>query len=123
MEPCIICIEDLNRGNTTIELDFKQYLHVGCSCIIHVHTECWMQYIRHKGHIECPICHKIFEHQNIRSQINQTEIIHINPVYQPPTEIIYVSSDSEIEAYRRNCFYTIILAAIFISVLVYFRVR
>jgi len=65
MEACIICIEESTPENTVVELDFKQYANVACSCKIHVHTRCWMQYIIHKGRIECPICHKIFENQDI----------------------------------------------------------
>ena len=82
MEQCIICIEESTSENAVVELDFKQYPNVACSCKIHVHTRCWMQYIIHNGRIECPICHKIFEHQDI------TRYSEHHPQLEPTSVVI-----------------------------------
>lgn len=116
MEQCIICIEDSTPEHVVIELDFNQYPNVACECKIHVHVECWMQYILHKGRIECPICHKIFE--------QDAPQVQMNPVYQPiEIPVIYVRRPSDdTERLRRHCLFVAVIVIIFVPIIVFLRI-
>ena len=48
-EDCFICLENTKRRQ--IDLD--------CVCKVCVHSKCWKEYTKHKGHEECPYCHTV----------------------------------------------------------------
>ena len=88
-ELCLFCIDTQSDvvDDRVVTLDFNSYPDIACSCKIKTHVDCWMKYILHKGHIECPICHKLFE--------DQDAILRLPPqrqVQQPNIQIIYTQT-------------------------------
>jgi hypothetical protein len=69
----MFCLEE----NSVITLDFKNYPDIACECRIHTHANCWTSFIMHKGHVECPICHKIFENQYRVTPPTPVIIVHV----------------------------------------------
>jgi hypothetical protein len=86
-ELCLFCIDTQSDvvDDRVVTLDFNSYPDIACSCKIKTHVDCWMKYILHKGHIECPICHKLFE--------DQDAILRLPPQRQQPNiQIIYTQT-------------------------------
>ena len=105
-ELCLFCIDTQSDvvDDRVVMLDFNSYPDIACSCKIKTHVDCWMKYILHKGHIECPICHKLFEDQDailrlptpptesyqmyenpiLQAAQSQSITVSISPVYPPP---------------------------------------
>jgi len=88
-ELCLFCIDTQSDviDDRVVTLDFNSYPDIACSCKIKTHVDCWMKYILHKGHIECPICHKLFQ--------DQDAILRLPPqrqVHQPNIQIIYTQT-------------------------------
>jgi len=86
-ELCLFCIDTQSDviDDRVVTLDFNSYPDIACSCKIKTHVDCWMKYILHKGHIECPICHKLFE--------DQDAILRLPPQRQQPNiQIIYTQN-------------------------------
>ena len=88
-ELCLFCIDTQSDviDDRVITLDFNSYPDIACSCKIKTHVDCWMKYILHKGHIECPICHKLFQ--------DQDAILRLPPqrqVQQSNIQIIYTQT-------------------------------
>ena len=87
-ELCLFCIDTQSDvvDDRVVTLDFNSYPDIACSCKIKTHVDCWMKYILHKGHIECPICHKLFEDQDaiLRLPTPPTESYQMyeNPILQ-----------------------------------------
>jgi len=71
-----------------------------------------MQYILHKGRIECPICHKIFE-----QDVPPTRI-QINPVYQRVRVPVIYIRPSERERFKTNCILIAVVLIILVPVVV-----
>ena len=108
-ELCLFCIDTQSDvvDDRVVTLDFNSYPDIACSCKIKTHVDCWMKYILHKGHIECPICHKLFEDQDailrlptpptesyqmyenpiLQATQIQSITVSISPVYPPPVHI------------------------------------
>ena len=108
-ELCLFCIDTQSDvvDDRVVMLDFNSYPDIACSCKIKTHVDCWMKYILHKGHIECPICHKLFEDQDailrlptpptesyqmyenpiLQATQIQSITVSISPVYPPPVHI------------------------------------
>jgi len=86
-ELCLFCIDTQSDilDDRVITLDFNSYPDIACTCKVKTHVDCWMKYILHKGHIECPICHKRFQDQEaiLRSQptVAQTQVPQIQIIY------------------------------------------
>ena len=100
----MFCLDETTPEFTVITLDFNKYMV--CECKIHTHVECWMTYILHKGHIECPICHTIVQTViNVRppspreiqvrysTQTPQVEIVHYNQLYQHPVSAVVIERE------------------------------
>lgn len=93
MEQCLFCLEESSEENTLIQLDFQRYYDdVACNCRIITHVACWMNYFRHKGRSECPICHKIY----YSIQPEPPRYIVENPLHH----VIIPSGDYQRDVYR-----------------------
>jgi len=92
-ELCLFCIDTQSDiiDDRVMTLDFNSYPDIACKCKVKTHVDCWMKYILHKGHIECPICHKIFQDQDailrlqaqtqVQAQTNQNQNSQIQIIY------------------------------------------
>jgi hypothetical protein len=70
----MFCLEEHTDDNIVITMEFKDYYRgVTCECRFKTHISCWVGFIEHKGHVDCPICHKRYD-----------------PPPLPPTRISYI---------------------------------
>jgi hypothetical protein len=61
-DQCLFCLEESTPENTVVEITYQLYYTIQtCTCRITTHTGCYIHYLVHKGHSECPICHRVYE--------------------------------------------------------------
>ena len=118
----MFCLEETTAENVVNRMEFKKFLSVACECTIYTHTNCWVQYILHKGHIECPICHKVFTNQYQAPPRQQEEVVQVNPVslvvvngYMQRSETPYITRE------RKCVFGTLLFSIIIFMILIYYR--
>ena len=58
------------------------------------HVGCWMTYYVHKGRVECPICHKVYETVEQQAQQNQTVTTTFDAVAPQPIRIVIVNNEN-----------------------------
>ena len=104
-EPCMFCLEE----TSVITIDFKNYSDVACECRVNTHVNCWVSFIIHKGHVECPICHKIFEDQ-FKIVVPPTPVI----LEVPPQEI------SQCQRFREKMCGLLCMVLLFVIMFSYF---
>jgi hypothetical protein len=99
-ELCLFCIDTQSDvvDDRVITLDFNSYPDIACTCKVKTHVDCWMKYILHKGHIECPICHKLFQDQDaiLRLPTPPTESNHLQMHQNPMMSVGNTQSQSPI---------------------------
>jgi len=120
MESCMFCLEETTAENVVNRMEFKKFLSVACECTIYTHTNCWVQYILHKGHIECPICHKVFTNQYQAPPRQQEEVLQVNPVSLVVVngEYGYIyRRDNTYSTRERGCVFGCILFSIILFIL------
>lgn len=72
MQPCLFCLEPVEKGQVANP--------IGCACRIVAHQTCFTQWFEQKQQMECPICHTVavpnrIAYENIHVvYINTTEI-------------------------------------------------
>ena len=134
MDSCMFCLDETTPEFTVITLDFNKYMV--CECKIHTHVECWMTYILHKGHIECPICHTIVQTVvNVRppspreiqvrysTQTPQVEVVQYNQLYRHPVPAVVIEREPRTDCSQKikesSCIFIIlfILMIIILSVI------
>jgi hypothetical protein len=121
----MFCLEETTAENVVNRMEFKKFLSVACECTIYTHNNCWMQYILHKGNIECPICHKVFTNQYQAPHRQQEEVMQVNPISLVVVngEYGYMqrSETSHITRERKCIFGTILFSIIIFMILIYYR--
>ena len=61
MAQCLFCLEEDTENNILIKINYNHYYEEAvCTCKVYTHVTCWLMFITHKGHTECPICHKVY---------------------------------------------------------------
>lgn len=91
----MFCLEENKKESEVIAMTLNQYSIAACDCRIHTHVGCWMNYIIHKGHTECPLCHRslpqpqenqeiqvVYNHQMYQYRVPQTTGTIIIPVQE-----------------------------------------
>jgi hypothetical protein len=59
---CLICLERTEQMKPEL---------LSCACSFRIHTACWIEFVRVKGALECPICHLVI--QETRRQRRQRQ--------------------------------------------------
>jgi len=94
MTECLFCLEGTSEevGDLLI-FDFTLY-EFACKCKIYTHVNCWTNFTIHKGHSECPICHKVF---------SEVTVNRVYQIRQVPTIVVTVVPESRCTNSKINC--------------------
>jgi hypothetical protein len=91
----MFCLDQGSQENTVITFEFKDYYRITtCSCRFHTHISCWMAYLVHKGHTECPICHRTYDIDTVPS-LPRGYIIVENPIVRRRSIVVPESPQTE----------------------------
>lgn len=119
MEACMFCLDQGSQENTVITFEFKDYYRITtCSCRFHTHISCWMSYLLHKGHPECPICHRAYDVNTVPSLpqgyiIVENPIVRRRPIVEPEPETSH-TGQSNIKCILFLSIFLIVLMILFV---------